>query len=180
MQWHTITAQIKSIIHREHVGSPTEYSFEASIWNRLLNILLSLSSYLSRLFSLHFLLHREDCVITAWKDTFWMSNAERKTDSVRRMWQVTNQLAEKVLSPLLLLLLLLFPPYLTSVQLPLIRAFTDGGIKMAPEPRQLMRRHRQGRSFMHNSVCQNLSFIFCLDSQSLFNTLSAFTPVDRL
>lgn len=130
-----------------------------------------------RLFSLHFLLHREDCVITAWKDTFWMSNAERKTDSVWKMWQVTNQLVEKVLSPLFLLLLLL--PYLTSVQLPLIRAFTDGSIKMAPEPHQLMRCHRQGRSFMHSSLCQNLSFIFCLDSQSLLNTLSAFTPVDR-
>lgn len=134
------------------------------------------------LLSLYFRPHREDHVITAWKDTLWMSNAEWNTDSVRSVWQVTNQLAEKVLSPLLLLLLLplfLFPPYLTSVQLPLIRAFTDDGIKMAPEPRQLMRCHWQGRSFMHNSVCQNLSFIFCLDSQSLFNTLSAFTPVDR-
>lgn len=106
-----------------------------------------------------------------------MSNAERERETAGRVWQVTYQSVEEVFSPFF------FPSppltYLTSVQLPLIRAFTDDSIKTAPEPRQLMRCHWQGRSFMHNSICQDLSFSFCLDGQSLFNTLSAFTPVDR-
>ncbi len=135
------------------------------------NVKHAASLYISaRLFSLHFLFHREDFVIAAQSTSHeCVMLKDRLCMKSVTGYQPVNK---KALSSLFLLCYLHIKS--TSVQLPQLGLLRTAAL-VALELLSSRATRANGTPF----TWQSLSFIFGIYSQSLFNTLFAFTPADR-